>query len=136
MRLKELPLVALQPQEPLVFGTPGFPLRSGLKKNSRDRSRPVPTIFSNMRSDRLQPVPTDYIQNASTYWHYFSNFCTDRSRPVPTDYIRNALTYWHYFSNFYSLLHTIQYEFVCQRIFPNQHGHPFLLFSKLHPCDQ
>lgn len=33
MRLKELPLVALQPQEPLVFGTPGFPLRSGLKKS-------------------------------------------------------------------------------------------------------
>lgn len=34
MRLQELPLVALQPQEPLVFGTPGFPLRSGLKKKS------------------------------------------------------------------------------------------------------
>lgn len=35
MRLQELPLVALQPQEPLVFGTPGFPLRSGLKKKKK-----------------------------------------------------------------------------------------------------
>jgi hypothetical protein len=128
MRLQELPLVALQPQEPLVFGTPGFPLRSGLKKNSRDRSRPVSTIFLNIHSDRSRPVPIDYT--------IFSNLHSDRSRPVPTDYIRNVSTYWHYFSNFCSLSHTIQYEFVCQRIFPNQHGHPFLLFSKQHPCGQ